>query len=1618
MRPTLAILRALSLVICFALLSACGGSSGGDSTPPDTTSLGIILVDGDSQAIADAQLVLQMAGRNEQVLGQTNNEGGAEANGLPIDTEFSIAFEKAGYTDQVLHFEALSKDVDYPNQRVVMLERAAPIEFEADEAADLLADAGARLTVGADAFVDANGDPVTGMIEARITPVDVSDSSTVAEAFPGSFIGRTDEDEEENIVTYGTTEFVFTDENGNALQLAEGKTADIELPIFLANHPDGSLIEAGDRIPLWHLNEDTGIWEQEGEGTVVVSASSPTGFALQASVSHFSWWNVDVVPDTGRIEITLIMPPHPDRNYRVTLTADPQYNRLSRSSQTLNLPGRTISETDHPVFTSDAPANVNIYVNASIERRIEVEGQIGYVKIGYTNFTAYVAKDETAEYQVQFSDSFDNAQPELEWNADTTRSEDEQAIVEIVANQTRRTEIASFKHLARRMGLGGIPELRILNNSLKGEAEGRMRLYYSGADSLILEGTPLLSDGTYLLEFEVEDFLGNTLREDITVRVLPPPTLALAPNTVTLTIGETLNWSGATVEDGIAPYKFQIQSVSSFKAYREGFSNLRFEHSTGNMTGQAAAEIDDLELQIIAIDASDNVSEPQVLLVNVLPLPPAVANSSASEDYLSQENVNLDLNQLASASGVIDQWVTADTLPAGLNLDSQSGVIVGQSTQIGRHILNFEARNRAGSTSFALTLQINPPAILARNNTDLDLSAWFMAPLNGTPFQLQGELPNGLTFDTNSGRLTGSATESGEFSLVVSQAGGEQIEFTLTVNQVNTAPQIQNVTPNSVSPSSITTISVQSFDAELDSLTTIITLQSSISGVSLEEDNGTYQLIVSEQVSVGETITLAITVSDEAGLSEQRSHDIVVTQGSLNGGLLLPNRAPFSISRVIDSGSQCYALEAQDEQQEVLTWNRNDQQWQTNIKQIDDLFIYDLVEHNGRTFWVGSLQYSPAFGEIVDNEPSEIALPSSIDLGAEDRFGAIGSNGSILVAATSRNLYYSDDLGQTWEAANLPSGNLPGNSYLTGNQTIDLKDIAYANGEFVAVGSKLDLSGFNTLAGALVLSSADGINWNEAYYDGNFLVNGPHFAFGNLRSVVYDNASATWLAAGDPSHNGSAFVTNVVQGTYSNNASSSTWSLVSSLNSTTSFNAEHDIPSVAYDANRGWLLLTRKENAAAGNEDNNWLFQSSDLTTWQAVTLAQDSRPLNVLGQCDDTFIYGNDGRTVAVEENQLVELATEKPLQLANFFAQGSNLWAVEAEQVMGNGPGFYIYPRLTVHTSTDGGNTWQSTVYDEAPGDNDANQAILNNIENAIQLDDGNWAAEVRDFNGGGQMYYSSNLLDWEPAFDNANLSENSAITYTFVGADIYRYSSNRDPDTGIVSHSLTVSNGVAANAQSFVVTMPGTTPYIKSVRRVSEGVWRAAVVNGSLFGEGDSYLTWMDSTDGSSWQTSSTICGSRNGDTPCTSDELFYPNSLNISIIDDGSLYLNRFSFDGECPEIAVTYWEVSTPDQLRPVQRDSSKDTSQCYSQERFDYSVVYDDESGGYLIQSDEVEQVYLTANLTNWGDALSFQNREVTKAFNNNGVFTAELKFDDRYTSSPYERKRVLANIEKPDLRP
>jgi len=84
--------------------------------------------------------------------------------------------------------------------------------------------------------------------------------------------------------SFGVTEFEFS-QNGEALSLVAGTRASIDIPMYASRD-----VSIGMSIPLWALDPNSGIWIQEGVGTVV-AADTPTGFALRGEVGHFSWWN-------------------------------------------------------------------------------------------------------------------------------------------------------------------------------------------------------------------------------------------------------------------------------------------------------------------------------------------------------------------------------------------------------------------------------------------------------------------------------------------------------------------------------------------------------------------------------------------------------------------------------------------------------------------------------------------------------------------------------------------------------------------------------------------------------------------------------------------------------------------------------------------------------------------------------------------------------------------------------------------------------------------------------------------------------------------------------------------------------------------------------------------------------------------------------------------------------------------------------------------------------------------------------------------------------------------------------------------------------------------------------
>ncbi|RXJ72822.1 hypothetical protein CS022_13265 [Veronia nyctiphanis] len=155
----------------------------------------------------------------------------------------------------------------------------------------------------------------------------------------------------------GTVEFHFT-ANGEEIDLAPGATADVTIPIYTATYPDGSNINIGDSVPLWSLNEDTGIWTQEGNGTVIASSDSPTALAFEATVSHFSWWNCDVSINAGQVTVTVVS----DKEGTATIYGETQTDIGWRPSQVGTV--ISVNSSTNPLFVpSNAETCLRVTAN-------------------------------------------------------------------------------------------------------------------------------------------------------------------------------------------------------------------------------------------------------------------------------------------------------------------------------------------------------------------------------------------------------------------------------------------------------------------------------------------------------------------------------------------------------------------------------------------------------------------------------------------------------------------------------------------------------------------------------------------------------------------------------------------------------------------------------------------------------------------------------------------------------------------------------------------------------------------------------------------------------------------------------------------------------------------------------------------------------------------------------------------------------------------------------------------------------------------------------------------------------------------------------------------------------
>ncbi len=98
---------------------------------------------------------------------------------------------------------------------------------------------------------------------------------------PGTLRGIDANNIETGLQSFGMMAVELTGTNGEKLQLAGGKKAVLHFPI-----PTSLQAQAPATIPLWSLNDSTGLWKEEGTAT-------KQGTEYVGNVSHFSFWNCD-----------------------------------------------------------------------------------------------------------------------------------------------------------------------------------------------------------------------------------------------------------------------------------------------------------------------------------------------------------------------------------------------------------------------------------------------------------------------------------------------------------------------------------------------------------------------------------------------------------------------------------------------------------------------------------------------------------------------------------------------------------------------------------------------------------------------------------------------------------------------------------------------------------------------------------------------------------------------------------------------------------------------------------------------------------------------------------------------------------------------------------------------------------------------------------------------------------------------------------------------------------------------------------------------------------------------------------------------------------------------------
>ncbi|MBX7078339.1 MAG: carboxypeptidase-like regulatory domain-containing protein [Nannocystaceae bacterium] len=165
--------------------------------------------------------------------------------------------------------------------RVTMRAQAEPIPLDSDAGGRVQGDRGASLDAPPSAFVDRQGNPIAGMVDVHLTPLNPAVPEQLA-AYPGDGRARTAGGTTVQLESFGVVD-VTVRQGDTDLTIAPGVGVTVEFPL-----PDPAPASPPASIALWSFDEQAGVWTEEGTATLDAARGVYVG-----TLGHLSPWNCD-----------------------------------------------------------------------------------------------------------------------------------------------------------------------------------------------------------------------------------------------------------------------------------------------------------------------------------------------------------------------------------------------------------------------------------------------------------------------------------------------------------------------------------------------------------------------------------------------------------------------------------------------------------------------------------------------------------------------------------------------------------------------------------------------------------------------------------------------------------------------------------------------------------------------------------------------------------------------------------------------------------------------------------------------------------------------------------------------------------------------------------------------------------------------------------------------------------------------------------------------------------------------------------------------------------------------------------------------------------------------------